>query len=290
MIDWIEQNLHPGQLAGTAVLLAVIVLVRWFTIVSLRKNEGMSNDIRRRWMAQVRLASLLLLLLGLMVIWGAELRTFALSVVAIAAAIVIATKELIMCVSGTILKASGKTFQIGDRIELGAFRGDVVDQTLLTTTILEVGPGTNIHQHTGRTVVIPNSLMLTTPVVNETFSNEYVLHVFTVPLHKDEGWVEAERALLEAANAECSVFQEDAEKHMDRFVRKEGLLPVSIEPRVSLRLDDPEKVVMLARITVPARRKGRIEQAILRRFLDWRKLHREEMKAREQGGGDGAGK
>ena len=58
---------------------------------------------------------------------------------------------------------------------------------------------------------------------------------------------------------------------MDRLVRREGLEPLSVEPRVTLRLDNPAHVVMLARIAVPARRKGRIEQAILRRFLDWRR-------------------
>lgn len=274
MLDWLQNNLHPDQLARTGILIAVLLLARWFVLSRLRAADALSADMRRRWAAQVRLVTLLLLLLGITVIWGSELRTFALSVVAIAAAIVIATKELIMCVSGTVLKASGQSFQIGDRIELGTFRGDVVDQTLLTTTILEVGPGTSIHQHTGRTVVLPNSLLLTLPVVNETFSSDYVLHAFTVPLAAEESWREAEAAILEAARAECAPFRAEAEKHLNEVVREQGLQPLDAEARVTLKVDDPARTAMLVRIAVPARKKGRVEQAILRRFMTWREDNR----------------
>lgn len=273
MPDLIESAHYP-QLIRTVVLLVLVLLVRWITLHRLKTAEAMSSDMRRRWSAQVRLVSLLLLVLGLMLIWGAELKTFALSVVAIAAAIVIATKELIMCVSGTLLRASGKSFQIGDRIEIGTFRGDVVDQTLLTTTILEVGPGTTIHQHTGRTIVIPNSVLLTTPVLNETFLDEYMLHAFSVPLGAGDDWAQCERMLLESARAECAGFLTEAQQHIEHTVRKEGLDPLSVEPRVTLRIESKDQISMLARIPVPARRKGRIEQAILRRYLMWLSEHR----------------
>lgn len=279
MPDWILTHLTTPQLVRTALLVALLLAARWIIIARVRKAEGMSADMRRRWASQVRLVTTLLFLLGMMVIWGAELKTFALSVVAIAAAIVIATKELIMCVSGSLLRASGKSFQIGDRVEIGVFRGDVVDQTLLTTTILEVGPGTNVHQHTGRTVVIPNSLLLTSPVVNETFFDEYVLHAFSVPLDEQDDWRVCEAALLRAARDECAVFFEEAKSHIEQMVRREGLESLSVEPRVSIRVEEAKKLVMLARVPVPARRKGRIEQAILRRYLTWR----EDQKVQSEG-------
>lgn len=274
MIEWIEANLHPSQLIRTGILVAVLLLGRWLVMLRIRQTQGMSSDMRRQWAAQVRLVVFFFFVLGMMMIWGSQLRTFAISVVAIAAAIVIATKELIMCLSGSILKASGRSFKIGDRVEIGTFRGDVVDQTLLATTLLEVGPGTTIHQHTGRTIVMPNSMLLSMPVVNETYSNEYVLHVFSVPTLDEEDWHDAELALLAAARAECAEFQAEAEQHMNRFVRREGLQPLSVEPRVVLRFDDSKTVILLVRIAVPARKRGRVEQAILRRFLDWRRQRR----------------
>lgn len=40
-----------------------------------------------------------------------------------------------------------------------------------------------------------------------------------------------------------------------------------MEPRVSIQVPDPSKIHLLVRLAAPARRKGRIEQAIIRRFL-----------------------
>lgn len=270
MTEWLTEHNVLSDLIRTGFLLLTLVLARWIVLRRIRCTESFSNDMRRRWASQIRTICILLFLLGVAVIWGTELRTFALSVVAIAAAIVIATKELIMCLSGSILRASGQSFKIGDRVEIGTVRGDVVDQTLLTTTILEVGPGATIHQRTGRTVVLPNSLLLTTPVVNETFLDDYVLHVFAVPIGPKDNWQQSEQAIIDAARAECSEYMAAAQKHIETRVKKEGLEPMSVAPRVSLRLDDPEKTSMLVRIPVPARRKGKVEQDILRRYLKWR--------------------
>ena len=66
---------------------------------------------------------LLLLLFGAIAIWAQELRTLALSFVAIAAAIVVATKELLMCLSGTLLRSSSRNVSLGDRVEIAGVRG-----------------------------------------------------------------------------------------------------------------------------------------------------------------------
>ena len=57
---------------------------------------------------------MLLILLGLAMIWAAQIQTLALSMFAVAAAIVVATKELIMCLSGSILRSVTKQYSIGD--------------------------------------------------------------------------------------------------------------------------------------------------------------------------------
>tara|TARA_R110000744_G_scaffold83544_7_gene163675 strand:+ start:925 stop:1797 length:873 start_codon:yes stop_codon:yes gene_type:complete len=282
MTDWLQEHHLLGDSIRTGLLIITLLLTRWIILRRIRASMIYSTELRRRWAAQLRLVVFLLMLLGIAVIWGTELRTFALSVVAIAAAIVIATKELIMCVSGSILRASGKSFQIGDRVEINSIRGDVVDQTLLTTTIIEVGPGTNIHQRTGRTIVFPNSILLTSPVINETFLDDYVLHAFTVPLSQIDRWEDCERAIINASKEECSPFLAAAQQHIEQRVRKEGLEPMSVAPRVTLKLDDPDTISMLVRIPVPARRKGRVEQDILRKYLKWREPVRAELIRIEQ--------
>lgn len=120
----------------------------------------------------------------------------ALSLIAFAVAFVVAIKELFMCLSGSVLKTSSGAFRVGDRIQVRDFRGDVIDQTLLSTTLLEVGPGKLTHQRTGRKLVLPKSLFISDPVTNESFIHAYGLHVFTVPIKLEDDWQAARQVLI----------------------------------------------------------------------------------------------
>ena len=154
--------------------MAAIFVVRALLLRMIRARERLADADRLRWDLRIGQAGALVLLLGLVIIWAPQLRFLALSAVAIAAALVIASKELLMCLSGTMLRASVDSYSVGDRIEVNGMRGDVVSYGALATTLLEVGPS---HQHAGRSVVFPNSRLLSQPVIDETFTDEYMSSV-----------------------------------------------------------------------------------------------------------------
>lgn len=253
------------KLVASAALVLAVVAARWAVLGWLRVSELPSPEMRRRWIVMARNVSVLLFTLFLVVIWAEQLRTFALSVVAVAAALVIATKEIISCFSGAILRTSSSAFTVGDRIEIGDIRGDVVDYNLLTTTLMEVGPA---HQHTGRAVVLPNSVLLTASVTNESFTEQFVFHSVVVPLTDKDDWRAAEKVLSEVAHEACAEFIESAKRHFERMVKRTGLVVPTPEPRLLVRLEAPGRIDIVARIPVPSARRGRIEQDILRAFLD----------------------
>lgn len=253
---------------STVVFLAVVIALRFVLVRALARREGLSVEARRRGLVHIRSAVLFVFLLGIVFIWAHELRTFAVSLVAFVVAIVIATKELILCLSGAVLRAATNAYAIGDRVQIGESRGDVVDLNMFSTTILEIGPGEKFHQYTGRALVVPNSVLLNTPVINEAFMGDYAVHLISIPLTADRDWRKAEALLLEAAHAECAPFIEDARSHMLKLEHRQSLDAPSVEPRVSLEIAEPDQINLLLRVPSPVRRKGRVEQAILRRFLE----------------------
>ncbi len=259
-----------GTLSGavsTLLLLVGVVLVRWFVARAIR-GSALSPEERRRYLVMARNVSILAFLFSTVVIWASELRTIALSMVAVAAAIVIATKELILCLSGGILRSTSGSFSVGDRIELNGLRGDVIDLSLLTTTILEIGPGQMTHQHTGRAISLPNALLLSAPVVNESFTEQYVLHTITVPIGTDQKYKEARVVLLNTAKEICEEHIEEAQRHFASFGQEYGLSSPNPEPRVTIQMPAPKRVNLVLRIPAPAQSKGRIEQDILNRFVE----------------------
>jgi len=256
----------PGDLVGllinSLILAVTIAILRALTARFIRRTVQ-SAELRGRWLVNSRNAFLLLMLLGLVIIWGDELRTLALSIVAIAVAFVVATKELILCLTGSLLKSGSRSFNLGDRIQVKEFRGDVIDQSLLATTILEVGPGKTSHQRTGRVIVLPNALFVSEPVINESFTHDYEFHVFTVPFLREDDWPAAQQALLAAAKRHCEPYLEQVRVSMERVGSQRGLAVPSVDPRVTLQVPVANEVHLVVRLPARPGQRSALEQSIL---------------------------
>src|SRR5690606_28819112 len=176
---------------------------------------------------------------------------------------VVATKELILCITGSILKMASRSFVIGDRIQIKEFRGDVIDQNLLATTILEVGPGKLTHQRTGRMAVIPNSLFVSEPVINESYTHDYILHVFTIPYKREDDWQSASEALLASARRHCAPYLDDVRRHMEQLSRQRGLDIPNVEPRVTIQVPAAGEVHLVVRVPARSSERSYIEQQIM---------------------------
>lgn len=255
------------QMVSSLVLLISFLLFRWMLILTIRQWNAPSAEEKRRWIIQVKNVSFFILAAGLFGIWATELRAFALSLVAVAAALAISTKEIIQCFLGGFYITSVKPFAIGDRIEIDGVRGEVIDQNFLSTTLLEVGPARETNQLTGRQVVLPNSLFLSKPMQNLTLQQDYVLQTLRLTVYPGEDWRELERLLLEAANRECQPFLEPARHAMSRMAQREGIDLPRVEPRVTFQYDEWGHLRIMLRFPSPVRTISRVEQAILRSVI-----------------------
>ena len=254
------------KLVLTLALLGGLLLLRRLVVRTAIQHVSRATE-RRRWVVHSRNLFVFLAVLGLTAIWAQALRAVAVSILAIGVAFVIATKELLQSILGSMQRALTNSYSVGDRIEIGSYRGDVIDQNLFTTSIMEVGPGKAFHLRTGRIVTFPNNKLLNTYVVNESQTGRYVVHAFSVPLKIEQDWERAEALLLEAARAECEPFLERARESMRNLEELHALDGLPAQPRSSIQIAEPGKVSILIRFPAPVGRQGRLEQTIIRRFL-----------------------
>lgn len=255
-----------SKLIASTVLLILVLILR-AGISRMFSRHVRQVELRRRWLVNVRNSLVLIAIFALGIIWVDELQNLGVAILGVGVAFVIAIKEFLLCINGSFLRTVTNAYSVGDRIELGGHRGDVVDLNLFATTLLEVGPGKTFHLRTGRTVVIPNSALLSSAVINESHMKRFVLHVFSVPLRLEEDWHEAENLLLEAAYEESASYRAEAADHMKRLEDHHNLDGLPVEPRVSLQIPEAGKLNVLVRVPAPVGRQGAIEQAILRRLL-----------------------
>jgi small-conductance mechanosensitive channel len=266
-----EESVMPHwafQLIATGLTVVVALSVQWALRRVVLRQKISSSDLRRRWLVQIRNLALLAIAIGIILIWGTEIRTAAISLVAIVAAIVIATKELILCLTGGFYKILSQAFSLGDQIEVGNMRGEVIDQTLLSTRIIEIAPAAAGGQTTGREITIPNMVFLSQPIYNDSLNKTYILHAFSVPVKQDENWKKHEEALLAAAAEVCSPYLDKAKRAIEVGARQEGLEAPTVEPRLSIALPAPDRIDMSLRVPCPEGRRGRIQQQIVRRYLE----------------------
>lgn len=222
--------MNDPQLIATTILLAMIVLV---SIVGRRVVAGLDlrPEQRQRTRVVLRYSLSLALFLGLMTVWADAVSEAALVASGFAVAIVLFNKDLILNILGWWQKTITGAYRIGDRIRIGQFRGDVLDYGVLSTTLMEVDPKADHGMRTGNVVTMPNMVLLTEPVVNETLvlGFEWKEYRFTVPMEQRN---QAEATLLEAAREQLSSYRTEVETALEKMANHYAFHPIDVEPRI----------------------------------------------------------
>ncbi|MFT4552995.1 MAG: small-conductance mechanosensitive channel [Chlamydiales bacterium] len=266
---WLFESYFVTNAIHTALFLCMIIFMRYVAVKSIRDSKKLwSPEQRLRWIGTTRTTYLWIMLIGLFYIWSEEVHTLALSLFAIALAIVLAIKEMLLCFNGSFLRVRGHSYDLGDRIEINGLRGDVIDINLFATTVMEVGPSSGIHHQTGRSITFPNSMLLNSFVVNESFLEDFYLHNIEIPIKVSDDWRKARKLLLNIAIEESENYIDRARRRIQQLERRRSLELPSMEPRVMLTVKDPENLLMTLYMPSPSHFKARVEQAVMDRFIE----------------------
>ncbi|MBV8160764.1 MAG: mechanosensitive ion channel family protein [Acidimicrobiia bacterium] len=218
-----------------------------------------------------RYAISLLALIALAVVWRSLAGNVGVILGFAAAGIAFAMQEVIGAIAGWFNVTSGRIYRIGDRIELGGVRGDVIDITLLRTKMLEIGSAEDDNswvkgrQHTGRIVAVSNKSTFTSPVYNFSAIFEFIWEELTVPISYRSDWHEAERIIKEeAVRASAS---EGARAAVTAMERRYPIPHAEVEPRVFVRATD-NWMELAARFVVPVRKARTAKDTMMRRIRE----------------------
>lgn len=259
----------PEGVLATAILMAAVYAVRQLVAKMIQAREGMEESDRRRWLTTTRNVALAFLAVGLIFIWLPQLSTFALSITAFVVAVVIATKELILCLSGLVMRIATRPFEVGDWIEIDGLKGEVIDEGMLGFTLQEIDGTGRSNEFTGRTLVVPNSRLVSTHVVNERFRRRYIHHHFRFIFDRAVD-PEEPMALAKAALAErCQPFAEVAQRYWSRIRGRSGVAIPGPEPKVALRTTDLGRPVLEMTVFCPVGEAEGIEQAAVMALAKW---------------------
>jgi len=259
-----------GSLIASLILIAGLLLIRSFIFRLLKRKAGSVGPDMRRTLTTTRNMTLVLIIIGLFFIWFPQIHSFALSITAVAVAVVVATKEIIQCLLGSLLRTSVQPFKVGDWIRIDNVAGEVVDTDLFTTTLHEVDLELRTYQFTGRSIKLPNAKFFTVNVENYNFLKNFMIHDIAVTVPNYAGNPsEALARLGEIAETLFQPYRKDAVSTQKKANRKNGIEVAEVEPSLSLSTSNLGHVIFGVRVFVPTREVARLDAEIKKRFLQF---------------------
>ncbi|MBN3520579.1 mechanosensitive ion channel [Algoriphagus lutimaris] len=163
--------------------------------------------------------NVIILLISLMLALGIRPLEFLTSITIVAAAIAVLTKDYITNIANGLIIMFSDQLEIGDKIQIGKNTGFIRDITLINLVL---------KNETGETIIVPNSMVLASEIVNFSRNNAHQLVFdFEVSTKSDLPLEEIEKRLIGKLTlysdyiylkgAQLSVLERKSEYHFIRF-------------------------------------------------------------------------
>jgi len=266
--DW--ENWQRAAL--TLIIILAAWLVRQIGIRRVRESARILEVGQRRVMSALHHGAVITIVLTVLILWLPQLQRFALSITAIAVALVVATKELLLCLLGSLLIRTSRAFVIGDWIQVQDRFGEVIERNLLSTTIQEVE--THGYTSTGRTITLPNSLFIAVPTANQNFLRRYQFHSFALTIEPDAFPFDAEQRLEARLLALTAPFADTARRYNAMLELRTGIDIPDPDPAIDFSTNDIAKLVTTITVFCPTSAIVTLEKAMTREFFEWYRANR----------------
>jgi len=255
-----------GKIVAIVIGIIIINLVIRF-LQRLASSNIKSKEVRyglRRSLTFFGYLAAVLLIIG---IFSNQLSNITVALGVAGAGIAFALQEVVVSVAGWIALSFGQFYTIGDRVQLGGIKGDVIDIGILRTTIMEIGEWVKGDQYNGRIVRIANSFVFKEPVYNYSADFPFVWDEITVPVKYGSDHNLARQIISTVANDTVGEYVEFAQEHWTEMKRKYAVENAIVEPMIFLIANDNWMEFTL-RYVVDFGKRRSIKDLLFTRILD----------------------
>lgn len=271
MIDKLAEmiNISPGMadnLLYTLIALLVLFPLKFFiTKLVCRKIE---DDKRRYHMRRtVTYVYTFVVIIVIGSIWFQGIASLSTFLGLASAGLAVAMHDTIANVAGFFFIEARKPFQVGDRIQLDTFKGDVIDIRLFQFSIVEVGNWVDADQSTGRIIHVPNSMVLRSPLSNYHIGFEYIWNEIPVMITFESNWKKAKELLLGIGRENAEYLSQGAQAQIRNAAQKYLIVAGKLTPTVYTSVKDCGVMLTIRYLVEPRQRRG-TEQKIWEDILE----------------------
>ena len=233
---WLLDPVVGKIVASLLAVLVVVVLVRY----TQRALGRYVEDSQRRYRLKklVAFGGYVVAILLLSIVFSDKLAGLTVLLGVLGAGIAFALQEVIVSVAGWVALSFGRLYDVGDRVQLGGIRGDVIDIGVLRTTLMECGGWINGDQYNGRVVRVANSFIFKEPVYNYSSDFPFLWDEIRIPVRYGSNYEMArqgfQQVLDDLTGDHARQLKGDWRKMTDKYLLENAQL----KPSVSLKMDD----------------------------------------------------
>lgn len=221
---WIEQTLGIGGETQRRLLASLVAILILWSIQFLLRRALIDNikEQRARFLWQ-KLIGYTTFAAGLLVVgsvWIEGLGSLATYLGLVSAGLAVALKDPITDLMGWAFILWRKPFEVGDRIQLGVYAGDVIDQRIFQFSLMEIGNWVDADQSTGRVLHVPNGQVFTAVLANYTKGSDFIWNEIPVLVTFESDWQKAKAILEEIARDHAAEIAEGAEQSFKKAANR----------------------------------------------------------------------
>src|SRR5271154_1724484 len=183
-----------------AAIIGILIIHGGFPLLeqTLPRRFGRS-DARYKVRKFVVFSGYLAILLFLAILFEDRLGRLSFAFGVAGAGVAVALQDVLASIAGAFSIGFSKLYAVGDRVQIGDTKGDVIDIGLLRTTLLETGNWVSRDLYNGRIVRIPNSTVLKGSVFNYSQGFPFVWDEIKIPFTTTSDCQFAREMLLRVA-------------------------------------------------------------------------------------------
>jgi small-conductance mechanosensitive channel len=184
-----------------AAIVGILLIHAGFRLLeqSLPRHFGRA-DARYRVRKFVVFTGYIAILLFLSILFEDRLGRLSFALGIAGAGVAVALQDVLASIAGAFSIGFSRLYAVGDRVQIGDTRGDVIDIALLRTTLMEVGSWVGRDLYSGRIVRIPNNTVLKNSVFNYSQGFRFIWDQIKVVLTISSDAELARTMLLRVAN------------------------------------------------------------------------------------------
>ncbi len=277
MEEWVEylNSIIEYEVRWNIYKTILIILVLWlikkgaYKIIGTRSDDEMKRVYHWRKTIQYTIAIIGLLLIGN--IWISNFQSITTFLGLLSAGIAIALKDIFVNIAGWIFIYWRKPFDVGDRIQVGEHKGDVVDLRLFQFSLLEVGNWVDADQSTGRIIHVPNGMVFTDVLANYSQGFAYIWNEQNLYVSLDTDHKKAQLILKEIMTKLMEHDYKNIEFSLMKAHREHFISFSQYTPTVYVKIHERGIQMSLRYLCLPRRRRSfehQITEAVLERFKE----------------------